>query len=818
MNIFKQIALNFRLIKFKRFIGSVIYTFQRDSLDRQYEKSKRREPVKNPGYLLEAEPTNRGALFRFEAAELTLNFLSPDLVRVDWQPGLLPIPYAIAREDWPEVETQFEKIGDRWMVSSAALKVMVNADGSLEYQDAEGRSLREELPPCRKGEEWEHQAKLRSQEHIYGLGERAAPLNLRAQHGNKGYRMWHYDAGGIYGPGTDPIYLCIPVYVGLHDRGSYLIFYENSFSATFTFSDRAIASFEGGALRYYFTAGEPAKLIEVYTELTGRPPLPPRWAFGYHQSRWGYETEEAVRETAKGFEQHGLLLSAIHLDIDCKDDFRSFTIDPDRFPKIREFNQEMAEKGVRMIAIVNPGVKSDRNSKLYREGLAQEVFCTLPNGKIIIAPVWPGMCAFPDFTNPLARHWWSRQYEYLLDLGIQGFWHDMNDPGVFTQWGDATLPKLTQHHMEGRGGNHVEGHNIYGHLQARAGYEALREHKPDTRPYIVSRSGWAGLQRYAWTWTGDVETSWAGLWQTVPTVLGMGLSGIPYTGPDIGGFKGNPSSELYLRWFQLSTFLPFCRTHSANNVKPRTPWTYGEPTLSIVRELLRLRYKLIPYFYTLAWEANRKGYPPVRPLFWYDWENPKLWSYEDGFFLGDALLIYPVLYEKARSRPAMFPKGKWYNILDDTVIEGSQNVHLDAPLEEIPVFVKAGSILPLEEDGKLMLHLYPPVDGNGTGYLYSDAGDGYGSWRVDTFKIMRTAEGVELTWEEEGAYEFPYHSVELHVHGLDLQQVWVEGTTVEFQEHPPQEEGSPRWHALVARTAWVSCDRFQQVRLNGQFT
>ena len=219
----------------------------------------------------------------------------------------------------------------------------------------------------------------------------------------------------------------------------------------------------------------------------------------------------------------------------------------------------------------------------------------------------------------------------------------MNEPACFVAWGDGTLPpRSTKHFMEGRGGDHREAHNLYGLLQAKAGYESLCNHHPDRRPFIVSRSGWAGLQRYAWTWTGDIESSWGALHQTIATVLGMGLSGIPYSGPDIGGFQGNPSPELYLRWFQMATFLPFYRTHSSNNVEARPPWVYGEPTLSIVKGFLELRYRLIPYLYTLTRETSQKGYPLARPLFWADPQDSHLWDIEDGFLLGDALLVWAV--------------------------------------------------------------------------------------------------------------------------------------------------------------------------------
>lgn len=413
----------------------------------------------------------------------------------------------------------------------------------------------------------------------------------------------------------------------------------------------------------------------------------------------------------------------------------------------------------------------------------------------MVAPVWPGWCVFPDFTNPKVRSWWSRQYAYLLDVGVAGFWHDMNEPAAFILWGDRSLPKVTQHYMEGRGGDHREAHNVYGLLQAAAGYESLREYRAEKRPFIVSRAGWAGLQRYAWIWTGDIESSWQALRQTVATVVGLGLSGIPYSGPDIGGFQGNPGGELYLRWFQMATFLTFCRTHSSNNVEHRTPWTYGEPYLSIIRSFLQLRYRLLPYFYTLAWEASQKGYPPVRPLFWSDSDNVGLWDVEDAFLLGDALLVCPIVEAGGRSRTVILPKGSWYNFWDDTVVVGGQQVTLQASLAQIPLLVKAGSILPMEEDKQLILHIYPPEQENREIVLYTDAGDGYGESRLDKFYLVRSPDNIEIHWQQEGNYAFPYKNVHLHLHGLQLKQAWVDDNQMSIQGQQ------------------IICDRFEKVRL-----
>ncbi|MDV2994543.1 MAG: Oligosaccharide 4-alpha-D-glucosyltransferase [Chroococcidiopsis sp. SAG 2025] len=824
MTFFKQLSLQinyiFKSLFFLQYIPhAFFYSLKRDRFERQYLPDSSSESVTQPGKLLRTTATERGAYFYFEQAELEISFLTPDLVRVNWSPDLPPVPYAVVNCDWDRVETNLAKLDNNWAIASDALSVTVGIDGSLTFCDRAGQVLRTELPPQRQGERWVHRSQLRSEERIYGLGERASSLNLRAAKDDlqkqKTYQMWNRDPGGRYAPGTDPIYICIPVYLGLHDGGSYLIFYENSFRAEFTFADMAIGNFAGGSLRYYMTIGEPSQLLECYTQLTGRPSLPPRWALGYHQSRWGYRTEANVRQEVKAFQTYNLPLSAVHLDIDCQVEHRAFTIDPERFPKIDSFTQELAETGVRLIAINNPGIKSSRKSNLFLEGQVLNGFCTYPTGELAIASGWAGAMAFPDFTNPKVRAWWSRQYAYLLDVGVAGFWHDMNEPAAFVSWGDPSLPQVAQHCLEGRGGDHREAHNVYGLLEAQAAYESIRQYRPQQRPFIVSRSGWAGLQRYAWTWTGDTISTWEALRQTVATVVGLGISGIPYSGPDIGGFQGNPTAELYVRWFQMATFLMFCRTHSSTSVAPRTPWTYGEPYLSIVRSFLQLRYRLMPYFYTLAWETSQKGYPPVRPLFWFDWGDRFLWDVEDAFYLGEALLVCPIVREGERSRTLYLPQGYWYNFWDDSAIAGGQTIELDSPLEQIPLLVKAGSILPMEDSKQLILHLYPPVktaEERGTDSslcafapnaalrlrlmrdqnsytlysytLYTDAGDGYGESRCDRFSLTQHEDSLELTWEQQGNYDFPYQSVQLHVHGVSLQQAWVDDreTTLQGQQ------------------------------------
>jgi alpha-glucosidase len=357
----------------------------------------------------------------------------------------------------------------------------------------------------------------------------------------------------------------------------------------------------------------------------------------------------------------------------------------------------------------------------------------------------------------------------------------MNEPVSFSAWGDNTIPLETRHNLDGREGNHFEAHNLYGLLMNRAGYEGLQLLQPDKRHWLITRSGWAGLQRYAWNWTGDVASTWEALSQTVRIVLGLSLSGHYFSGSDIGGFSGNPSAELYLRWFQLSTFHPFFRTHSAIGTERREPWVFGEPHTSIIRQYLLLRYQLIPYFYTLAWQSHLKGIPIIRPMFWMHPEWSASWDIDDQFYLGDEILIAPVLLQNCESRSVELPPGDWYLFWDDTCYTGPSSIQIPVSLDRIPIFIRAGCVLPLEKSGELELHIYPKRDSNASGILYSDAGDGYDQWRLDQFEYRRLNGDANIIRQVTGAYPFPYSETACVVHGEGVQHVWMDGEEVEVR-------------------------------------
>jgi alpha-glucosidase len=643
--------------------------------------------------------------------------------------------------------------GDALRFATREAAVLVGPEGSVEVSRNHGRSgsgaedpveppddwrvVRREAPPVRTGEQWTVTVALEPDDRVHGLGERAAPFDLRPGT----YGLWNTEQSGSYGPEADPLYLTVPVCLVVAPGRAHLAFWENSHKGEVEIGDRITARFDGGALRTYVAVGPPQTALARYLHLTGRPEPPPRWALGYHQSRWGYRTEADIREAVAGFRQHDLPLSAIHFDIDYMDRYRVFTVDELRFPDLSGLIADLEVEGVKAVTILDPGVAKAEDFLLYRQGREQGRFLRLPDGVEVNGVVWPGLVAFPDFSDPAVRAWWGDQYPALLDQGVAGIWHDMCEPAVFAGWGDPALPLATRHDLEGRGGDHVEGRNLYGLGMARSGHEALRRHRPDRRPWLLTRSGWAGVQRYAWTWTGDVATSWTMLRRTLATALNLSLSGVPYTGPDIGGFSGDPSPELYTRWFQLAAWLPFFRSHAIFTMPSREPWKACGPHLEAIREAMAWRYRLLPYLYTRAALDDLI----IRPVWWPDGDDPALLRVDDAFLCGPDVLVAPVFEEGATRRVVRLPPGAWWDLAG----EGSRTgvVEVDVTIDRLPVFVRAGAVLPVDGAGRDVLHLFPPDAAPGESAWFRDAGDGYGPVRIEHLRSEASTGGWTV-WRE----------------------------------------------------------------------
>ncbi|MEJ8668482.1 TIM-barrel domain-containing protein [Streptomyces sp. MS1.AVA.1] len=499
----------------------------------------------------------------------------------------------------------------------------------------------------------------------------------------------------------------MPVQVVVADAATHLVFHDTSWDGTVTLRegeegagsghDRAGTCelrMDGGPLRCWVMVGTPARVLRAWAALTGAPALPPAWALGHHHARWGFGSEQEVRRIVSGYQERGLPLDVVHLDIDHYDEHQVFTVDQDAFPKLPQLAEDLRRDGIRLVSIVDPAVKAVPGNAVYDSGTAEDAFVRDASGRLVRGVVWPGEAVFPDFTHARVRKWWGGLYEERLGQGFSGFWHDMNEPTSFAAFGESTLPRSARHALEGRGGDHREAHNVYGLCMARAGYEGLLELAPRERPFVFSRSGWAwhaALRRHL---VRDVTTGWPGLRASLSLVMGLGLCGVPYSGPDVGGFDGSPSPELYMRWFQLAAYLPLFRTHASLRAGRREPWEFGPVVLEHARVALVERRRLLPYFVTLAHLARLTGAPYVRPLWWSAPEDRALRDCEDAFLLGDCLLVAPVLDPGVDRRAVQLPRGRWYDTATGRAYEGPGQILLDAPMSRLPVLARSAPSSP----------------------------------------------------------------------------------------------------------------------------
>lgn len=608
----------------------------------------------------------------------------------------------------------------------------------------------------------------------YGLGEKAGGLNRT----NRAFTNWNTDMPG-YGKHEDPLYKTFPFYIGLQGGTAWGVFYDNPFKTDFDFGarlkDHAGYYADGGELRYYVFYGPGIKrVLQCYTGLTGRTPLPPLWSLGYHQSRWSYYPEHEVRLLAEEFRQRSIPCDALHLDIDYMDGYRVFTWDERHFPHPRKMLSDLKDKGFKVVVLVDPGVKTDPDYPVYREGLQSGFFATLPDGSPYRGEVWPGETCFPDFSHPGARIWWGNRHRMLIDQGVRGIWTDMNEPAVF---GGKTMPDIVLFHNEGRGGGHAEMHNQYGLLMAKATYEGLVDIRSDERPFVLTRAAYAGVQRYSSVWTGDNSATWDDVGLAPPMLMGLGLAGVPFAGYDIGGFTGTPDGEMYLRSLQIGAFAPFMRTHTAFDTGRQEPWSYGKEYEHINREIIRFRYRLLPYLYTAFYQHTQTGSPVMRPLVWEFQDDEQVYDMDDQFLFGDHLMVAPVVKKGSEQRTVYLPRGNWYNFFTGERVQGGQTITVkaplitvdifnkvyDQPLRGIPVFVRAGAAIAMgevqqytgeKETTALDLKLF---DGSSRSLLYEDDGHSFhyekGAFRLTTIETRSAGRYLEIETRQTGAFE-----------------------------------------------------------------
>ena len=532
--------------------------------------------------------------------------------------------------------------------------------------------------------------KLGKEDAVYGLGDKPGCLNRRGYV----YVNWNTDNPAPHVDSFKSLYKSIPFFMVLGENYCYGIFADNTYKTTFDFgfesSEYYIVSHEKGFLDYYFFPGEkPSDVVKKYTGLTGTTPLFQRWIYGSHQSRWGYCSQDEILGIAEAFEKNEIPCDVIHMDIDYMDGYRVFTFDKERFPDTKALSETLADKGIKLISIIDPGVKKDEAYFMYREGMEMDAFAHDAQGAVYENAVWPGTSVFPDFSREDVRKWWGEKTKILLDHGIRGIWNDMNEPASFR----GPLPD----DVKFAAGAHDEIHNIYGHLMAKATYEGLLEHDNGRRPFVLTRAAYAGSQKYCGGWTGDNHSIWSHLTLSLEQICNLSLCGMAMCGSDIGGFGSDVTPELLVRFYQAAVFAPFFRNHSAVGTRRQEPWLFDEKTRDAVRKTVRLRYRFIPYIYDLARECERTGEPIVRPLV-YEYPHDKMVrNICDEYLLGKFVLVAPVTVPGKFAREVYLPEGEWYDYETNEKYTGGKYILADAPLDKVPVFIRAGAILPVAE-------------------------------------------------------------------------------------------------------------------------
>jgi alpha-glucosidase len=650
-------------------------------------------------------------LFHSTQGTLAITPLSDNVIRVHFTTaktfgrGDL---YAVINRHW-SVATAKVKIGsEATILQTPALQVLIKQNPlRISFANADGESLDADDPKLGMAfgdGGFRVTKRLRDDEQVYGFGEKSGVLDKRGwKLGGYNYVMWNSDTYA-HDSSTDPMYVSVPFFMVVRNGRAHGIFLDDTWRSFFDVGHdhQGLLTFgaAGGDLDYYFINGpDPKQVIERYTALTGRMPLPPLWALGYNQCRYSYYPASRVRLLADTFRQKQIPADVIWLDIDYQDNYKPFTWNYNRFPDPKKMIADLRAQHFRIVCIVDPHPKAQKGYAPYDEGIAGNYFVKNPDGSVYEGPVWPslakhdpGLSVFPDFSNPAARKWWGSLYKSLVDVGVAGIWNDMDEPSVFDT-PTGTMPLDVVFDNDGQPATHREMHNLYGQLMSRATFEGLSRLRPNQRPFVLTRASFAGGQRYAAVWTGDSTSDWSSLRQSLSTLMGLGLSGFPFVGSDIGGFAGAPSGELYTRWLQFGVFSPFMRSHSDKGSPSKEPWSFGYRDETINKRAIELRYELLPYIYNVMEQASATGLPALRPLFLEFPEDKHVATIDDEFLFGADLLVAPVLHEGVSERDVYLPAGDWFDYWTGHRFAGGRTIQVPVTLSSIPMFVRGGGFI-----------------------------------------------------------------------------------------------------------------------------
>ncbi|WP_332696676.1 glycoside hydrolase family 31 protein [Halalkalibacter lacteus] len=612
----------------------------------------------------------------------------------------------IEKTKWDTPKFSAQDKGDTYQLETAEITVVINkAPYGVKFLDKDGNLINEDYSEFGSSAGYEDGKpyvfrETTPDEAFYGFGEQAG-LELNKRGDSIG--LWNTDSYG-YNKDTKYIYVSIPFFMGLKDKKAYGIFFDNTHRSYYEMASESDDYYyfyaDGGQLNYYFIYGpEISDVVSQYTEITGKFNLPPEWTLGLHQSKWEYTADEIV-EVAQTYRDKNIPLDVMHFDIDYMQDYKLFTWEED-------YKQALAElksmEGFHAIAINDPAVKKEEGYFLYDEGTANDYWAKSADGTPFVGPVWPGDSMFPDFSKEEVRDWWASKHNILFDAGIDGIWNDMNEPAVFEAEYYWTMPLDAYFGYEDNKILHTEYHNLYGHHEAEATYNAFELYKPGERPFVLTRDMYAGSQRYSALWTGDQNSSWEGLEMTLPVNMNVGLSGVPMVGGDIGGFAGRPDAELFARWIQIGVFEPFARIHyDSDGGDPRVigqePWVFGQEVEDITRKYVNLRYQLLPYLYNELQEATETGKPVYQPLVYHFQEDENTYDIYKQFMFGDNIMVAPVLEQGGTSVDVYLPKGEtWVDFWTGDEYKGNQTITVQAELDHLPIFVKQDSIIPTRE-------------------------------------------------------------------------------------------------------------------------
>jgi alpha-glucosidase len=655
------------------------------------------------GTIVNFEKTTGGIDLASTPAVIKISVIQPDIIRIRMSKDGVFAPDSswaiITRGDHAEQFSVEENTQSIILKTSMLSLEISKSPCRFTFYDAGGNLLNADEPT--KGIAWAGSEvavwkQIQPEELFFGFGEKAGSF----QKNGRALTMWNYDIPA-YKADTDPLYEAIPFFYGIRRGVGYGIFFDNTYYSFFNMGKEDPRQYSFGAtdgeLNYYFIYGpKPAEVLAKFSQLIGTSPMPPRWALGYQQCRWSYYPESRVREIASTFRSKNIPCDAIYLDIHYMDGYRCFTWDSTRFPNPKKMTSDLARDGFKIVTIIDPGIKYDSSYWVFDSGMRGDHFVKYPDGKYFTGTVWPGECVFPDFTRDATRTWWGSLYAELLDAGIKGFWNDMNEPSVFDT-PNKTFPLNVMHDDRGMRTDHRKNHNIYGMQMVRGTYDGVKDLRPNERPFVLTRANYAGGNRYSAAWTGDNISSWEHLEMAIPMCLNLSLSGQPFVGTDIGGFVGSPNGELYTRWLQFGTFTPLMRTHTELGSKDQEPWSYGPEYEAINRKSIELRYKLLPYLYTQFYTAERRGTPIMRPVFYDFPDDQDLYFTSNEFLFGRDILVAPILWEGATKRDVRLPAGDWYDYWTNEKISGPKYFTTNAPIDRIPIFVRAGAILPTQQ-------------------------------------------------------------------------------------------------------------------------